>query len=73
MRNKIFNGTEFLNTLLTRDFACFSDQIVLADVCGVYDDIVVPDTAAELELTERDQLAFFATPEGKYAEGTHAQ
>lgn len=69
LRNRIFNSTEFLNTLLTREFACFSDQIVLADVCGVYDDIAVPDMAIELELFERKQLVFFATPEGKYADG----
>lgn len=69
LHNRIFNGTEFLNTLLTRDFACFPEQIVLADVCGVYDDIAVPDTVSELELVERKQLAFFATPEGKYADG----
>jgi hypothetical protein len=68
-RNRVFNATEYLHTLLTKEFSCFTDQIMLADVCGVYDDIQVQDIPPEVAMEERSQLGFFATPEGKYAGG----
>src|SRR5262249_47252019 len=66
---RVFNGTNFLNNLLTAKYASFSDQIFLADVCGTYSDIKVDDNVEELGLGERSQLAYFATPEGDYAMG----
>jgi hypothetical protein len=66
---RVFNGTNFLNNLMTAKYACFSNQIFLADVCGSYSDIKVDDNVEELDLRERSQLAYFATPEGDYAMG----
>lgn len=66
---RVFHATNFLNHLLTADYACFSDQIVLADVCGVFSDTEVPETPDKLEMASRNQLAYFATPEGQYAKG----
>jgi hypothetical protein len=66
---RVFNETNFLNQLLTANFDCFSEQIVLGDVCGVYKDIPVTETSDDANLGMRQQLAYFATPEGSYAKG----
>jgi hypothetical protein len=67
----VFYASNFLRRLRASDYQCFSDQIVLADVCGVYSDLPFADVREDPgRLHPTRQLAFFATPEGKYAYGS---
>ena len=68
--NRVFNASTFLRTLHAGDYRRFTDQIVLADVCGSYNSTPVIDSRVAPEQQQAvHQLACFATPEGKYAKG----
>jgi hypothetical protein len=64
--NRAFNGSNFLRMLRTAPFSCFDNQIFMADVCGVYDKPTSDTHEAHAQLATH-QLAYFATPEGSYA------
>jgi hypothetical protein len=72
--SRVFNGSNFLRSLRSPDYRCFAEQIFLADVCGVYSRSPISDLS---EAPERQgdtrQLAYFATPEGKYAIGPNGR
>jgi hypothetical protein len=68
--SRVFNGSTFLRALRGEDHRCFTDQIVLADVCGTYNKSPVVDARIAPEHQQNvHQLVYFATPEDKYAEG----
>lgn len=71
LRNRVFNASNFLRYLRSDDFQCFSEQIFLADVCGIYSGLEFSadkNPPKKLVKTAR-QVAWFATPEGQYAKG----
>jgi tetratricopeptide (TPR) repeat protein len=72
LSNRVFNATNRLRRLRTPNYACFSQQIFLADVCGQQsrkalglDEVEVGDARPSSR-----QLAFFASREGGYSDGT---
>jgi hypothetical protein len=65
--NRVFNASNFLRRLKTRQLACFADQIFLADVCGVYSNETQAEATENLLQGQTRQAAYFATPEGAYA------
>jgi hypothetical protein len=75
LQNRVFNGTNFRRHLLGPDYQCFSEQIILADVCAVHNELKSApdrsDPAAPAETTR--QTTYFATPEGQYAKGTNGR
>jgi hypothetical protein len=74
LRSRVFNGSNFLRTLRAPDYRRFSEQIFLADVCGVYSQLPVLDRSDVPDrLYPTHQLAYFATPEGKYATGPNGR
>ncbi|HEX3140363.1 MAG TPA: caspase family protein [Rhizobacter sp.] len=64
--NRAFNGSNLLRMLRTAKYSCFDNQVFLADVCGVYDKPISDTREAQAQLATH-QLAYFATPEGSYA------
>jgi hypothetical protein len=68
--NRVFNASNFLRALRSTDYRSFSEQIFLADVCGVYNETPISDLS-EAPTPQKGvrQLAYFATPEGDYARG----
>src|SRR5262245_8722876 len=68
--SRVFNASNFLRSLRSADFRSFTDQIFLADVCGVYNETPIRDLSEAPARQEGiHQLAYFATPEGEYAKG----
>jgi vWA-MoxR associated protein C-terminal domain len=67
--SRAFNGSNLLRLLRTNPYACFDNQIFLADVCGTYTDVPVDDRGETHQQNETPQLALFATPDGQYAKG----
>jgi hypothetical protein len=67
----VFYASNFLRRLRSYDNQCFDEQIVLADVCGVYNGLKCPDLSEDPGHQRENccQIVFFATPEGKYAYG----
>jgi hypothetical protein len=70
--NRYLDATNFRRLLRTPRYSAFCSQIILADVCGTFE----PRSQLELEnFVEQDnipQLAYFAAPEGSYAESMAA-
>ena len=67
--DRFFDVTNFLEQLKTGPFGCFADQVVLVDACSVYLNrpaAVAPDPTPKYAT---HQLAYFASPEGAYAQG----
>jgi hypothetical protein len=74
LTNRVFNGTNFLRNLRSAKYQCFADQIFLADVCGVDSELPIADIHEDpTSVSATHQLAFFATPEGRYAYGAHGR
>ena len=72
LTNRVFNGSNFRRHLRrSSDFTCFSEQIVLADVCAVHTSLAFePNRSSPQNLAPPAyQLTYFATPEGEYAKG----
>ena len=65
--NRAFNGSNLLRMLRTHAYRCFDNQIFLADVCGVYEK-PISDVREPHQQLDTHQLAYFATPEGQYAD-----
>jgi hypothetical protein len=65
--NRVVNCTDLLTRLHGETFACFPRQVLLADVCGVYSTVPVPQGVEPAVMPRADQSVFFATPEGDYA------
>jgi hypothetical protein len=71
---RVFNGTNFLRRLRTADYSCFTEQIFLADVCGVYVNVPLPDGRENVrQIPGARQFAFYATPAGQYAHGSEGR
>lgn len=69
--NRVFNATNFLRYLRSGDYMRFCEQLFLADVCGVYTNLefVSDKLPPKDQFADVRQIAYFATPEGKYALG----
>lgn len=69
LTNRVLNATNFLRHLRSPLFRSFSDQLFVADVCGIYSGLTFNSTRnAPASVEPRTQLCLFATPEGEYAE-----
>jgi hypothetical protein len=69
--DRVFNCTNFLNHLLEARYTCFSEQMILLDVCGVYSNLPAMDVIEEIDASATSsQFAYFATPNGRYAIGS---
>src|ERR1043165_2236916 len=67
---KVVNASVFLRTLRANIFRCFTDQILIADVCGTHNSVEIKDPRSPLRSPRRaPQLAYFATPAREYAKG----
>ena len=75
LTNRVLNASTFLRHLLLPEFNGFSDQLFVADVCGVYSKLAYnnPRVAPATGVVRRNQLALFATPEGEYARDDQGQ
>jgi NTP-dependent ternary conflict system VMAP-like protein/caspase domain-containing protein len=71
LRNRIFNGSMFLDHLRSPEYQFFGEQIFLADACATYTNLKFTDTteAPDKVVDVASQVAYFATPIGKYAAG----
>ena len=72
LRNRVYDGSGLCHTLHhSTDYQCFREQLFLADVCAVHSDLKfeVLKSAPKTPVTVARQVAFFATPEGRYARG----
>jgi len=68
LTDRVFNATLFLRELRTEDYSGFRSQLVLADVCGTNSERPVrPAEYIPGVAGQRNQLTYFATPEGGYA------
>lgn len=66
--DRVVNGMNLLNRLRGSAYSSFARQVFLADVCGVYSSVPVPDGSDKRLLPDLvEQLSYFATPEGEYA------
>jgi formylglycine-generating enzyme required for sulfatase activity len=64
----VFNASNFQRLLRSGNYRGFSDQIFIADVCGVYSRLPVRDLMeSPNDQLPTHQLTIFATHEGKYA------
>lgn len=73
LNNRVFDGSNFLRKLHSAGYACFSEQIFLADVCGVYSKLTAPTANEPAVPIKTQQTAYFATPEGEYAKGNNGR
>jgi hypothetical protein len=72
--NRVFNANTFLRTLGSAGYRSFTDQILLADVCGNYPNTPIADPRLPPErVRPPHQLAYFATPENEYAKGPNGR
>jgi hypothetical protein len=72
--NRVFNASKFLRSLRTPTFHCFSETLLLADACAPPSPFSIRDPRETPPGGgDRRQLAFFASPEGKYAYGTEGR
>lgn len=68
LTDRVFNATLFFRELRNDDYAGYRRQLVLADVCGTNSQMSVrPASYDPGAIRKRDQLIYFATPEGGYA------
>jgi hypothetical protein len=66
----VFDWNTVLESLRSDETKGIGQQFALADVCGVYvSKSASPDKGLELKPRVAEQTAFYATPEGEYAEG----
>jgi hypothetical protein len=66
--NFVFNASNFRRFLRSSRYRGFSDQIFIADVCGVYSRLPLQDSIEGPDQQfPAHQLTIFATPEGQYA------
>lgn len=64
----VFNASKFLRFLRSGKYHGFSDQIFIADVCGVYSRLPLHDSnESPDDQLFTHQMAVFATREGKFA------
>src|ERR1019366_406032 len=70
LRSRVFDASNFLRHLRSTKYQCFTEQVFLADACGIYtgSDFGVGRDRPNDQITTK-QIAFFATPEGTYARG----
>ncbi|WP_271893339.1 caspase family protein [Candidatus Phyllobacterium onerii] len=68
LTTSVFHADNFLKHLRAKKYAAFSDQIILADVCGNFTELSIAsnDGGPDNQTTTR-QLAYFATRPGKPA------
>ena len=68
---RIFNGTNRLLRLRSARFRCFSEQLFVADVCAKYATVKLGVDLEDVDNQSQPikQVAFFATPEGKFSTG----
>ncbi len=76
LKNRVFNGSNFLRHLHATDYQFFSEQIFLADVCALHQNVdfaadKTPPKTTYAKTTK--QVAYFATPEDQYATGNNGR
>jgi hypothetical protein len=70
LHNRVFNASLFLRHLRSPEFQSFSETLLLADVCGARQNVKLNDPrGGPSDVGDRNQLAYFATPEGQWAHG----
>lgn len=68
LANRVFNATLFFRKLRSDTYEGYRRQLVLADVCGTQSQMSIePDNTPPGPVFKRDQLIYFATPEGGFA------
>lgn len=68
--DRTFNATRRFRRLASHaEYTCFSEQIVLVDVCARYSDAIEADEVAAAGQRHAKQVAAFATREGGYSRG----
>lgn len=68
LTDRVFNATLFFRELRNDNYAGYRRQLVLADVCGTNSQMPVRPADYDPGTTrKRNQLIYFATPEGGYA------
>lgn len=66
--DRVFNASLFLRELRTDAFPGYRRQLILADVCGTNSQMPVRPTDYDPgAVHKRNQMVYFATPEGGYA------
>lgn len=71
LRNRVFDCSTYLRYLLSDRYGVFAEQILLVDTCATHTDLefVTANDRPGPATGGARQIAFFATPEGKYARG----
>lgn len=66
LEHRVFNASNFLQLARTAPFSAFASELLLADACGTYESLKVFQKEEHHE-GDTPQLAYFASPEGGYA------
>lgn len=72
--DRVFNATLFFRELRNDTYAGYRRQLILADVCGTNSQAPVRPAIYDPGIArKRDQLIYFATPEGGYARAANGE